>query len=900
MTYKIWNKSTGKILHRSSVRSAITTDAPNLRALTLDSVHPKDKASISTGIFPPSSLPPHHGEHTDDDEPDIIYSIDKEGTKEPNIQAELAYLQENAPEDDYINPKDLQNNSEDDAIKVVLRDENGQPKLGQDGKFIFIEGMTKEALQGKTFKKREDDGTIRRARIIEAVENDLQRDKDKHLTNFKIIYDKDQVEDIMAYNDIMNYIYRDNCEDKDYVWKFRKILSHQGPLTRRHKNWLGSKYNVEVEWENGEITFESFEEIYIDDPVSLAVYAKNNGMLEVEGWKRLKPLAKRQKKMGRLIRQAKLRSFRTSPKYMYGYQIPSTYEEAIELDKKNGNNKWKEATELEMTQLEEYNTFKDLGTYHPDKIPQGFKKIKVHLVFAVKHDGRHKSRLVSRGDLTDAPTDSVYAGVVSLRGLRMCLFIGELNGMEAYATDIGNAYLEATTKEKVCIKAGPEFGEKEGHLLVIYKALYGLRSSGKEFGDLLAACLKELGFQPSKAEPEIFIRANEDTYEYVATYVDDLCLVLKDPEGFLLQLQSEPYNFKLKGSGPMSFHLGCGFERDPDNILTMNPSKYIDKMVQAYELLYNCKPSTKHQSPLESNDHPELDTSEFLEEEGIQQYQSLIGSLQWAITIGRWDIQTAVMTMSSFRAQPRKGHLERVKRIYGYVYKFRHFTLKFRTEEPDLSSFNNKLAFDWSKTVYGEHKEEIPNDAPVPLGKRVTLIHYFDANLMHDVLSGKSVTGCIHLANKTPIMWYSKKQATSETATYGAEFVAGRTCIEQTVDLRNTFRYLGVPINDISYVFGDNESMIDSSSFPYARLRKRHNILSFHYVRSMIAKGFIALHHLISSSNLADILTKHWSHNSVYNLLKPLFHHVGNTAQLYIDDSPECLDNIIQTDDGEY
>ena len=80
-------------------------------------------------------------------------------------------------------------------------------------------------------------------------------------------------------------------------------------------------------------------------------------------------------------------------------------------------------------------------------------------MFAVKHDGRHKSGLVSRGDMTDVPTDSVYAGVVSLRGLRLCIFLGKLNDMEAYATDIGSVYLEVTTQKKVCIKAGPEFGE---------------------------------------------------------------------------------------------------------------------------------------------------------------------------------------------------------------------------------------------------------------------------------------------------------------------------------------------------------------------------------------------------------------------------------------------------------
>ena len=79
------------------------------------------------------------------------------------------------------------------------------------------------------------------------------------------------------------------------------------------------------------------------------------------------------------------------------------------------------------------------------------------------------------------------------------------------------------------------------------------------------------------------------------------------------------------------------------------------------------KLNRKVSSPLEPGDHPELDTSEFLDQDDTEIYQSLIGAFQWAITIGRWDIQTAVMTMSSFRAQPRAGHLLRVKRIYNYI-----------------------------------------------------------------------------------------------------------------------------------------------------------------------------------------------------------------------------------------
>ena len=369
---------------------------------------------------------------------------------------------------------------------------------------------------------------------------------------------------------------------------------------------------------------------------------------------------------------------------------------------------------------------------------------------------------------------------------------------------------------------------------------------------------------------------------------------MEDPRAFLEVLQSKPYNFKLKGSGPLLFHLGCGFRQDIDGKLTMDPAKYIEKMVTAYDQLFNGeKISTKHKSPLEDNDHPELDPSEFLDNDGIQKYQSMIGSLQWLVAIGRWDIMTHVMTMASFRAQPRTGHLDRLKRMYGYVYKTRQYTLKYRTGVPDITEFDSRIEMDWTKSIYGKCNEEIPDDAPKPLGKQVVLAHYFDANLMHDVLTGKAVTGCVHFANKTPIMWYSKKQATVETATYGAEFIAGRTCIEQIIDLRNTFRYLGVPIHDISYMFGDNESMINSSAFPYARLQKRHNILSYHYVRSQMAKGYIALHHIRSHNNIADIVSKHWSFGSVSDLLKPVFDTIGNTAALYVDDSIDCIDDYV-------
>ena len=81
-------------------------------------------------------------------------------------------------------------------------------------------------------------------------------------------------------------------------------------------------------------------------------------------------------------------------------------------------------------------------------------------------------------------------------------------------------------------------------------------------------------------------------------------------------------------------------------------------MVDGYKTMFGTTPKGNVSSPLEKGDHPELDDSHLLDEDGIEKYQSLIGSLQWAISLGRFDVQTAVMSMSSFRSAPRIGHLE--------------------------------------------------------------------------------------------------------------------------------------------------------------------------------------------------------------------------------------------------
>ena len=108
----------------------------------------------------------------------------------------------------------------------------------------------------------------------------------------------------------------------------------------------------------------------------------------------------------------------------------------------------------------------------------------------------------------------------------------------------------------------------------------------------------------------------------------------------------------------------------------------------------------------------------------------------------------------------------------------KHFAIRYRTKEPDYSHLP-KQEYEWTRTAYGNIKEEIPKDTPKPLGKRVITTTFLDANLLHDIVTGKSVTAVLHFVNTNPTDWGLKRQATVETATYGSEFLPAKTATEQ-------------------------------------------------------------------------------------------------------------------------
>ena len=363
-------------------------------------------------------------------------------------------------------------------------------------------------------------------------------------------------------------------------------------------------------------------------------------------------------------------------------------------------------------------------------------------------------------------------------------------------------------------------------------------------------------------------------YEYIAVYVDGLCIAAELPSG-IIQIFKSKYHLKVKGDGKLTYHLGADYFEDLDGTFVSQPKKYIHKLADTYKRLFNDDPPKGYKTPLYKNDHPELDTSEILEGDMAAKYLTMVGQLQWLVTLGRFDIHAQVATMSRFGAAPRQGHMDRLKKIYSYAIRTKDYAISFRTEQPHYS-FLPDQDFDWRYAVYGDVHEILPDDMPGPLGEAVTTTTIMDANLNHCLATGKSLTGCLHFVNKTPVDWYSKKQATVETATYGSEFVSAETATEQIMDIRQTLRYLGAPITTKSFLFGDNRSVVTSATLPHSTLTKRHNILAFHRVREAIAAKLMAFYRIQSTYNLSDMLSKHWDHPTVYPMILRLLITRGN------------------------
>ena len=278
--------------------------------------------------------------------------------------------------------------------------------------------------------------------------------------------------------------------------------THHG-ATRKKKTTRG--WELFVRWKDGSTDWVALKDLKDSYPVELANFFLTQGIHDEPAFAWWLPYVI--KKGASIISKIKSKYWQKTHKY--GIRIPKTLEEAERLDIINKNTAWMDSVRFEMKNnrvaFQEHDG-------HESQL-RGFKEITGHLVFDIKlgENFRRKARFCADGHKTDAPSSVTYSTVVSRDSVRIILLVAALNELEVLSGDVQNAYLTAPNREKVWIRAGKEFGTVPGceylvgKIMMITRALYGLKSAGASFRAFMAEKLDDMGFKPSMGDPDVWM-----------------------------------------------------------------------------------------------------------------------------------------------------------------------------------------------------------------------------------------------------------------------------------------------------------------------------------------------------------------------------------------------------------
>ena len=280
---------------------------------------------------------------------------------------------------------------------------------------------------------------------------------------------------------------------------------------------------------------------------------------------------------------------------------------------------------------------------------------------------------------------------------------------------------------------------------------------------------------------------------------------------------------------------------------------------------------------MRSTYRPELDVSEELSLSDASYYQLLIGILRWIVELGRIDICLEVSMMSSHLALPRKGHIDQVMQIFGYVKNYHNAELVFDPSDPTINEQDFERR-DWASSEFGhvEDKEELPPNMPEPRGMGFTIVAKVDADHASDIVTRRSRTGILVYLNCSLVHWWNKKQASIESSSFSVEFIAMKQCCKYLHGLRYKLHMMIIPCDQPSHIYGDNQSVLANTTMPDATLKKKSQSIMYHFVRKGSAHGEWRMAYVNMHDNEADLLTKLLPNGEKrWKFVRNLLHHIS-------------------------
>jgi len=515
------------------------------------------------------------------------------------------------------------------------------------------------------------------------------------------------------------------------------------------------------------------------------------------------------------------------PEPFTGDNTPSTFKKikghAQEIE-------WNKAVQQELCGLIKMNAFH----LTKDK-PKDRTLLNPRWVFTTKLDengnvDRYKARLTIAAWNTIKGIDyqESYAPVASRNTIRLCLALAAYKGLKMRQFDTPLAYLNGTldTPAYMRLPAGLDLVQNSlpEHCRSLYntggdyvickvtKPLYGLPQSGKCWYDELKSKLNNIGFQPSNADPAMFLRHTRNHgLTILLAYVDDLCCFASD-DSELNSIEATMFkHWKTKSFGTPSWYLKMKINCQPGRI-SLSQSLYVSKLLEKF----NMTQANQSPVPCVPTDFVPTDTDQPLTDEP---YRELVGSLLYIANGTRPDISYAVGLCARYSSQPLQRHWRALKRILRYLKGTANYGL--------IYSANN-----WNLQTYA------------------------DSSYADDTSDRKSTSGRTILIDGGPISWTSEKQKCVATSTAEAEYMSLGAAAKDVIWTRNILSELNELAEGPSLIYQDNQASISMATNVRVSSKSKHIQVRHHFVRELIEDGSIVLEYMPTQEMIADIFTK--------------------------------------------
>ena len=501
-----------------------------------------------------------------------------------------------------------------------------------------------------------------------------------------------------------------------------------------------------------------------------------------------------------------------------------------------------DALEWKLACIAELEAFVKAKLYDEVERPKDRTLVACRWVFTIKRgpDGeiiKHKARLVAKGFTQVEGVDytETFAPVSKFTSIRALLALAAQEDLEIHQMDVKSAFLNGDLSEEIYMKLPPGYDAQDGMVWKLKKSLYGLKQASRQWYKRLRQEFADLGFTRSQYDHAIFYKNEGGVIIICAVYVDDMLIVCKDIVIVRRLKDSFKVRFEMTDLGEARWILNMEIIRDrPRRILELSQRQFVTTILNRFGLADGRPVST----PLDPNTKlvklsapdPEVD---------VKIYQSMLGSLMYAMIGTRPDLAYSVGVLSKHSATPGLDHLLAITRVYRYLKNTMNIRLTYRGTPPGARD-----------------------------GISSNLIGYVDADWASDPNDRRSITGYVFTLAGTAISWSSKRQHSVALSSTEAEYMAATHATKEAIWLHGLLVELGRISAGYSIpLLIDNQSAIALIKNPEHHERTKHIAIRYHFIRDIYEAGTIELEYVPTGDQVADVLTKALGREKHYRFL---------------------------------